>query len=180
MMSNFRWSKGESKQLFRNNYLLLLAHFFFVFSYKHAIDGLFRVYSEEGFRKLFSGGATATTRAVFVTIGQLSFYDQVKKLLLESGYFQDNLMLHFTASSTAGAIATCMTQPLDVLKTRAMNAKPGEFNGLWDIVKFTAKLGPMGNNLKINDSLTNFHINFFQVSLRDTFQLSFGWVLILF
>lgn len=26
-----------------------------------------------------------------------------------------------------GGIATTLTQPLDVLKTRAMNAKPGEF-----------------------------------------------------
>ena len=82
-----------------------------------------------------------------MTIGQLSFYDQVKKMLIESGYFKDNLVTHLTASSTAGAIATCMTQPLDVLKTRAMNAKPGEFNGLWDIVKHTAKLGPLGKAL---------------------------------
>ena len=29
-----------------------------------------------------------------------------------------------------GAIATTLTQPLDVCKTRAMNAKPGEFKGL--------------------------------------------------
>lgn len=27
-----------------------------------------------------------------------------------------------------GAVATTLTQPLDVLKTRAMNAKPGEFS----------------------------------------------------
>lgn len=80
-----------------------------------------------------------------MTIGQLSFYDQVKYLLLQSGYFEDNLVLHFTASSAAGGIATCMTQPLDVLKTRAMNAKPGEFNGILDIVRHTAKLGPLGN-----------------------------------
>jgi len=113
-------------------------------NYKHAIDGLWRVYSEEGFRRLFSGCSTATSRAVFMTIGQLSFYDQVKKMLLESGYFKDNLTTHFTASSVAGAIATSLTQPLDVLKTRAMNAKPGEFNGIWDIVKHTAKLGPLG------------------------------------
>lgn len=58
--------------------------------------------------------------------------------------FTDNLVTHFTASSVAGAIATSLTQPLDVLKTRAMNAKPGEFNGTWDIVKHTAKLGPLG------------------------------------
>lgn len=25
-----------------------------------------------------------------------------------------------------------------------MNAKPGEFKGLWDIVIYTAKLGPLG------------------------------------
>jgi dicarboxylate transporter 10 len=36
-----------------------------------------------------------------------------------------------------------MTQPLDVLKTRAMNAKPGEFKGPLDLVRFTASQGPM-------------------------------------
>lgn len=113
-------------------------------NYKHAIDGLFRVYKEEGFRKLFSGASTATSRAIFMTIGQLSFYDQIKKLLIESGYFQDNLTTHFTASTAAGAIATSLTQPLDVLKTRAMNAKPGEFSGIWDIIKYTARMGPLG------------------------------------
>ena len=35
-----------------------------------------------------------------------------------------------------------MTQPLDVLKTRAMNAKPGEFSGPLDLIRFTAKQGP--------------------------------------
>jgi dicarboxylate transporter 10 len=84
-----------------------------------------------------------------MTIGQLSFYDQVKKMLLESGHFQDNLFLHFTASSIAGGIATCMTQPLDVLKTRAMNAKPGEFSGIFDIVRSVAKLGPLGKNQQV-------------------------------
>jgi dicarboxylate transporter 10 len=36
-----------------------------------------------------------------------------------------------------------MTQPLDVLKTRAMNAKPGEFKGPLDLVRFTAAQGPL-------------------------------------
>ena len=42
-----------------------------------------------------------------------------------------------------GTIATMLTQPLDVLKTRAMNAKPGEFKGPVDLITFTAKQGPM-------------------------------------
>lgn len=37
-----------------------------------------------------------------------------------------------------------MTQPLDVLKTKMMNAKPGEYTGIMDVVVQTAKLGPLG------------------------------------
>lgn len=33
---------------------------------------------------------------------------------------------------------------MDVMKTRIMNAKPGEFKGIWDVVVFTGKEGPMG------------------------------------
>jgi solute carrier family 25 (mitochondrial dicarboxylate transporter), member 10 len=113
-------------------------------NYKNAIDGLFRVYREEGFRRLFSGASTATSRAVFMTIGQLSFYDQVKSFLINTGYFKDNLQTHFLASLAAGGIATTMTQPLDVLKTRAMNATPGQYASVWEIVAHTAKLGPLG------------------------------------
>ncbi|XP_034948523.1 mitochondrial dicarboxylate carrier [Chelonus insularis] len=113
-------------------------------NYKHAIDGLIRVTQEEGFLKLFNGCSTATGRAILMTIGQLSFYDQIKQYLLQSGKFQDNLLTHFTASLSAGAIATTLTQPLDVLKTRAMNAKPGEFKNMWQLILFTAKLGPLG------------------------------------
>lgn len=112
-------------------------------NYKHAIDGMARVAREEGFTKLFNGADWATGRAVLMTIGQLCFYDQVKQTLLETPYFQDNLVLHFTSSLAAGAIATTMTQPLDVLKTRSMNAKPGEFSGAMDLVKYTAKGGPL-------------------------------------
>ncbi|XP_018329747.1 mitochondrial dicarboxylate carrier [Agrilus planipennis] len=113
-------------------------------NYMNAFDGLFKVYKEEGAKRLFSGAGAATSRAIFMTIGQLSFYDQIKKNLLTSGLFKDNLFTHFVSSLSAGAIATTLTQPLDVLKTRAMNAKPGEFSGMWDLIVYTAKLGPMG------------------------------------
>ncbi|XP_008471495.1 mitochondrial dicarboxylate carrier-like, partial [Diaphorina citri] len=90
-------------------------------NYKHAIDGMIRVYKEEGFKRLY-----------------------VKLGLLSTPYFEDNATTHFLSSLTAGAIATTMTQPLDVLKTRAMNATPGQFNSMWALVTYTAKLGPAG------------------------------------
>ncbi|KAG8227369.1 hypothetical protein J437_LFUL000377 [Ladona fulva] len=113
-------------------------------NYKHAFDGLIRVYREEGVRRLFAGASTATSRAVLMTVGQLSFYDQVKEFLLATGMFHDNPTTHFLSSLTAGAVATTLTQPLDVLKTRSMNAKPGEFRGMWHLITYTAKLGPLG------------------------------------
>ncbi|XP_021933546.1 mitochondrial dicarboxylate carrier-like isoform X2 [Zootermopsis nevadensis] len=112
-------------------------------NYRHAFDGIFRVYKEEGFRHLFSGASTATGRSVLMTIGQLSFYDQFKTVLLNRNY-ADNLTTHFLASLAAGWVATTLTQPIDVIKTRTMNARPGEFKNMWHIITYTAKLGPAG------------------------------------
>ncbi|XP_033213426.1 mitochondrial dicarboxylate carrier [Belonocnema kinseyi] len=113
-------------------------------NYKHALDGLVRVWSEEGFLRLFSGCSTATGRAVLMTIGQLSFYDQIKLMLLQTEVFDDSPTTHFISSLFAGAIATTLTQPLDVLKTRAMNAKPGEYKSMGQLILYTAKSGPLG------------------------------------
>lgn len=82
-----------------NNVNLYLSPFFY--SYKHAIDGLWRVYSEEGLKRMFGGASAATSRAVFMTIGQLSCYDQFKSFLISTPYFIDNSTTHFTASLMA-------------------------------------------------------------------------------
>lgn len=113
-------------------------------NYKHVFDGLIQTYKGEGSRGLFNGASMATSRAVLMTIGQISLYDQFKQMLIASGTFNDNLVTHFTASTMAGFCATCLTQPFDVMKTRLMNARPGEFKNFMSLVIYTAKLGPMG------------------------------------
>ncbi|XP_049491446.1 mitochondrial dicarboxylate carrier isoform X4 [Panthera uncia] len=95
-------------------------------NYAHALDGLYRVAREEGLKKLFSGASMAASRGMFVTVGQLSCYDQAKQLVLSTGYLADNIFTHFVASFIAGGCATVLCQPLDVLKTRLMNSK-GEY-----------------------------------------------------
>ena len=45
---------------------------FDIYSYKHAIDGLYRIVREEGALKLFSGATMASSRAILVTIGQVN------------------------------------------------------------------------------------------------------------
>ncbi|XP_003744627.1 mitochondrial dicarboxylate carrier [Galendromus occidentalis] len=112
-------------------------------NYKNAVDGLYQVLRREGVLHLFNGASTATMRASVVSVGQISFYEQVKEMLLSTPYFDDGIYAHFVSSFAAGAIATTLTQPLDVLKTRMMNAAPGEYKGLMDCILQTAKQGPM-------------------------------------
>lgn len=113
-------------------------------NYKNAFDGLYRLYKEEGARRSFTGASAHMSRSIVMTIGQLAFYDEAKSRLIQTGYFKDNPFTHFTASLIAGGIATTMSQPIDVVKTRAMNAKPGQYKNLWEVILYTAKLGPQG------------------------------------
>lgn len=102
------------------------------------------MWRDEGFTQLFSGASTAIGRGILITIGQIAFYDQVKTMLLTTEYFNDDAVCHVVASMIASVIATTLTQPLDVLKTRAMNSEPGEYPTLWSLVSHTAKSGPCG------------------------------------
>uniref|UniRef100_A0A0B8RY98 Mitochondrial dicarboxylate carrier n=1 Tax=Philothamnus irregularis TaxID=1899461 RepID=A0A0B8RY98_9SAUR len=111
-------------------------------NYSHALDGLYRVFREEGVRKLFSGGTMASSRGALVTVGQLACYDQAKQLVLGTGLLADNIFTHFLASFIAGGCATFLCQPLDVLKTRLMNSQ-GEYRGVMHCAMETAKLGPL-------------------------------------
>ncbi|XP_059804350.1 mitochondrial dicarboxylate carrier isoform X2 [Hypanus sabinus] len=112
-------------------------------NYKHALDGIYRVFREEGVKKLFSGATMASSRGALVTIGQLACYDQAKQLVLSTGLLSDNVFTHFLSSFIAGGCATFLCQPLDVLKTRLMNAK-GEYRGVGHCLLETSRLGPLG------------------------------------
>ncbi|KAI6213713.1 hypothetical protein M3Y94_00183800 [Aphelenchoides besseyi] len=113
-------------------------------NYKHAIDGVYRIATQEGVSHLFNGVTMAVGRAILMTIGQISFYDQIKQMAIQSGYMEDNIYTHLSSSFVAASMATVLTQPMDVLKTRLMNAKPGQFNGLADCFVYTARTGPSG------------------------------------
>ncbi|XP_063618498.1 mitochondrial dicarboxylate carrier isoform X1 [Cydia splendana] len=112
-------------------------------NYKNVFHGMYSVVRKEGVMQLWAGASMNCSRAILMTIGQLSFYDQIKELLLSTPYFGDNVVTHVTSSLCAGGIATTLTQPVDVLKTRAMNAKHGEVKGLLSLIANTAKEGPI-------------------------------------
>uniref|UniRef100_A0A915LNN3 TNase-like domain-containing protein n=4 Tax=Meloidogyne TaxID=189290 RepID=A0A915LNN3_MELJA len=92
---------------------------------------------EEGVAKLFNGCTMATGRAILMTIGQLSFYDQIKQMLIKANLEKDNIYTHLFSSFLAASGATVLIQPMDVLRTRLMNAPPGQFKGLLDCFLYT-------------------------------------------
>jgi hypothetical protein len=92
-------------------------------NYKGILNGIGRIIKEEGIFALWKGCSPNLYRAMFMTATQIGSYDQLKQMLLKTSFFKDNTLTHFTASSLAGIIATIITSPLDVVKTRFMNQK---------------------------------------------------------
>ncbi|KAJ2391848.1 hypothetical protein H4S02_001113 [Coemansia sp. RSA 2611] len=93
-------------------------------NYANAFDGLLRIGRAEGPRGLFKGAVPNVSRAMLMTGSQLCSYDGFKQLLQTTGWFGDGLGLHFSASLLSGFVATTITSPFDVVKTRVMNAGP--------------------------------------------------------
>lgn len=113
-------------------------------NYNHVFDGLYRTATEEGVSTWMRGVTMTSSRALLMTVAQIACYDQAKQFLLTTRFFKDNIITHFTASFIAGTIATSITQPVDVMKTRLMEAKPGQYKSVAHCILYTAKLGPLG------------------------------------
>ncbi|MCJ1456634.1 Mitochondrial dicarboxylate transporter [Mycoblastus sanguinarius] len=111
-------------------------------NYKNAIDGMVRMFREEGWRSLFRGVWPNSMRAVLMTASQLASYDSFKKVLLDNTSLEDNLTTHFTASFMAGFVATTVCSPVDVIKTRVMSAKDSE--GMVSLLTRTIKAEGVG------------------------------------
>ncbi|XP_022210859.1 mitochondrial dicarboxylate carrier [Drosophila obscura] len=111
-------------------------------NYKQAIDGLIRITREEGWRSMFNGASMTALRGMLMTVGQIAFYEQSKDILVGMG-MPASTSTFITASLISAAAATTLTQPIDVVKTRRMNARPGEYSGLADIFVKTTLEGPM-------------------------------------
>jgi dicarboxylate transporter 10 len=93
-------------------------------NYKNVFDGLARIARQDGLLSLWNGVGPNVARAALMTTGQLASYDYFKKLMVQKGFSDKNVGTHLTASCLAGVVATVITQPVDVVKTRMMNASP--------------------------------------------------------
>lgn len=58
-------------------------------------------------------------------------------MVLKSGFLKDGVLCHLTCACMAGLTACIVGSPVDVLKTRMMNAKPGQYSSPVDCVTST-------------------------------------------
>jgi solute carrier family 25 oxoglutarate transporter 11 len=110
--------------------------------YKNFFDAFGRIAKTEGLASMWQTGVIPNmNRAMIITVGQLACYDTCKDILTGSLGFGENIKTHFTASFMAAFLASVLSNPVDVAKTRLMNQKAGEvlYTGTLDCLKTIVK-----------------------------------------
>ncbi|XP_072157901.1 putative mitochondrial transporter UCP3 isoform X1 [Bemisia tabaci] len=117
---------------------------------------------EEGAAGLWKGCATNASRNAIVNVSEIVCYDIIKEAIITNGLLKDGIPCHFTSAVIADVdsigtthewyvffssdtmtdaysrfdklrfCATLVASPVDVVKTRYMNAPPGNYSGALD------------------------------------------------
>lgn len=107
-------------------------------NYKNVFNALSRIVKEEGVRGLFTGCTPTVGRAMLVNMCQLASYSQAKQRLMATGYFEEGIPMHFSASMISGLITTAASMPVDIAKTRLQNMKvvdgKPQYKGTFDVL----------------------------------------------
>ncbi|KAF1436598.1 Mitochondrial uncoupling protein 3, partial [Pygoscelis papua] len=125
--------------------------------YSGTVDAYRTIAREEGVRGLWRGTLPNIARNAIVNCGELVTYDLIKDALLRAQLMTgedgarggcgrapspspqpstprlcpaDNVPCHFVAAFGAGFCATMVASPVDVVKTRYMNAGPGQYRNV--------------------------------------------------
>jgi solute carrier family 25 oxoglutarate transporter 11 len=94
------------------------------FGYKNIFDAVGQIAKSEGVLSMWQTGVVPNmNRATIITVGQLAAYDQCKEMLVGSFGMKEGVPTHFSASFMAAFIASVLSNPVDVAKTRLMNQK---------------------------------------------------------
>jgi len=89
--------------------------------YKGVVDCVSRMFREEGLRAFYTSYRTTVVMNVPFTAVHFATYEAAKKLLRRPGETEadeERFMTHLTAGGAAGALASAVTTPLDVVKTK--------------------------------------------------------------
>ena len=89
--------------------------------YRGVVDCVARIFKEEGLRAFYASYRTTLIMNAPFTATHFSTYEAAKKGLKNvwpENTDEENLVVHLTAGGAAGALASAVTTPMDVVKTR--------------------------------------------------------------
>lgn len=109
-------------------------------NYANAFSAVYRIVREEGVLTLWRGTGPTVMRAMALNAAQLGGYASAKDVLKRTGRFGDDVYLHVTASLIAGFLATAISIPIDITKTRLQTMKPNAqgqypYTGVFDVLR---------------------------------------------
>lgn len=100
--------------------------------YTSSLQAYKAIFHSEGVHGLWKGYMPNIMRNAIVNVAETVCYDVTKDFLSYRGIVQQGIPLHFSSAAVAGLCATVVASPVDVVKTRYMNARPGEYRGAVD------------------------------------------------
>ena len=110
--------------------------------YRGIIHAYTNIVQTEGVKGLWTGIGPNIARNAIINASELASYDQFKTFFLSRNLMNDNIGCHLTCGFLAGFVAVIVGSPVDVMKTRIMNAKKGsgqEYSGVIDCFYRTMK-----------------------------------------
>ncbi|KAH8404888.1 hypothetical protein KR222_009273 [Zaprionus bogoriensis] len=84
------------------------------------------IYQQSGVKGMWRGVAPSCTRACLMTAGDVGAYDLCKRNLKKHLHMEEGLLLRFASSMVAGGVASLLSNPADVIKSRVMNQPTDE------------------------------------------------------
>lgn len=93
------------------------------------------IWRTEGLSGLWKGTGPSVARNAIVNCAEVVSYDTIKTYLVARLGMPNTVGTHFLAGLCSGFIATVVASPVDVVKTRLMNAKPEERAGVLSVTR---------------------------------------------
>ena len=103
-------------------------------NYTGVFNAISRIIREEGITALWIGAKPTISRCIVLNMAQLTTYAQTKELLLKQSYFTDNIYCHLTSSFISGFIATVVSAPFDIVKTRLQQDTQNQYKTITDCI----------------------------------------------
>lgn len=100
--------------------------------YQSCADAYRKIAREEGVRGLWKGLLPNVARNAVVNVAEIVCYDIIKDSILSHRLMTDNMPCHFVSAVASGFCTTVIASPVDVMKTRYMNSRPGQYKGAFD------------------------------------------------